>query len=133
MVTLHNLTHWIPFFCYILYLIFNNRHNQKRHNNGGGALQSILTVATSCGSSKTSLNSTKLSSSQKQIDSHLDSPSNSTHDNDADILHEYRVSHADNNTTINLDRYDLAVSKEKSRCKLWLLFWTWKFDTYLQR
>ena len=77
-------------------------------------MQSILTVATSCGSSKTSLNSTKLSSSQKQIDSHLESPSTSTHDNDADILHEYRVSHADNNTAINLDRYDLAVSKEKT-------------------
>ena len=77
-------------------------------------MQSILTVATSCGSSKTSLNSTKLSSSQKKIDSQLDSPSISTHDNDADILHEYRVSHADNNTTINLDRYDLAVSKEKA-------------------
>ena len=77
-------------------------------------MQSILTVATSCGSSKTSLNSTKLSSSQKRIDSHLDSPSISTHDNDADILHEYRVSHADNNTAINLDRYDLAVSKEKA-------------------
>ena len=77
-------------------------------------MQSILTVATSCGSSKTSLNSTKLSSSQKQIDSHLDSPSISTHDNDADASHEYRVSHADNNTAINLDRYDLAVSKEKA-------------------
>ena len=77
-------------------------------------MQSILTVATSCGSSKTSLNSTKLSSSQKQIDSHLESPSTSTPDNDADILHEYRVSHADNNTAINLDRYDLAVSKEKT-------------------
>ena len=77
-------------------------------------MQSILTVATSCGSSKTSLNSTKLSSSQKQIDSHLDSPSISTHDNDADILHEYRVSHADNNTANNIDRYDLAVSKQKA-------------------
>ena len=77
-------------------------------------MQSILTVATSCGSSKTSLNSTKLSSSQKQIDSHLESPSSSTHDNDADVLHEYRVSHADNNIGTNIDRYDLAVSKEKT-------------------
>ena len=77
-------------------------------------MQSILTVATSCGSSKTSLNSTKLSSSQKQINSHLESPSISTHDNDADTSHEYRVSHADNNTAIDLDRYDLAVSKEKT-------------------
>ena len=77
-------------------------------------MQSILTVATSCGSSKTSLNSTKLSSCQRQIDSHLDSPSISTHDNDADTSHEYRGSHADNNTAINLDRYDLAVSKEKT-------------------
>ena len=77
-------------------------------------MQSILTVATSCGSSKTSLNSTKLSSSQRQIDPHLDSPSISTHDNDADTSHEYRVSHADNNTAIDLDRCDLAVSKEKA-------------------
>ena len=77
-------------------------------------MQSILTVATSCGSSKTSLNSTKLSSSQKQIDSHLDSASISTHDNGADTAHEYRVSHDDNNTAINLDRYDLAVSNEKA-------------------
>ena len=77
-------------------------------------MQSILTVATSCGSSKTSLNSTKLSSSQKQINSHLESPSISTHDNDADTSHEYRVSHADNNTAIDLDRCDLAVSKEKA-------------------
>ena len=77
-------------------------------------MQSILTVATSCGSSKTSLNSTKLSSSQKQVDLHLDSPSISTHENDADILHQYRVSHADNNRAINLDRYDLAVSKENA-------------------
>ena len=69
---------------------FLNRDAQKRYSNGGGTLQSILTVATSCGSSKNSLTSVQLQqSSQQQINSKFASPSTSTDDKNARLSHHY--------------------------------------------
>ena len=59
---------------------FLSRDNPTRYSNGGGHLQSILTVATSCGSSKNSLSSMQLLSSQHQATSKLSSPSTSADD-----------------------------------------------------
>ena len=60
--------------------IFQSRDTQKRYSNGG-TLQSILTEATSCGSSKNSLTSMQLQSSQNQQNTlKLVSPASSSDD-----------------------------------------------------
>ena len=74
-------------------------------------MQSILTVATSCGSSKNSLTSVQLQSSQQHITSKLGSPSTSTDDRHR-RSYDSEITSSINNGAFHASNGELGVLNE---------------------
>ena len=89
------------------------RDTPTRYSNGASTLQSILTVATSCGSSKNSLTSVQLSSSQQQqTNSKLASSPSTSHDERYQRSYDLEMATSINLAGMNASNGELEVVNE---------------------